>query len=376
MKEDIEIDSSHAIAPGEIWAVGTPSAASARDWCAGIAGRDALAGRVALASFSQQAATMQATGWPQARYYSDGGIAVREALSYDSVWEVNPFEVGAKRPETRASFKIRMGALMRLFAMDGLKESPLIALSNGEMRRFLIARAAARRPDLLILDDPSAGLDPGWREKLKGAVEALARRGMAVIWAWRHEDELPAGVTRRFVLRGGRLALAPSPPAVLEINNLNISFGRRVLFRNFCWTVRRGERWILRGGNGTGKTTLFALATGDSPLAYAADVRVFGQRREAGAELAKTRRRIALASPELQAASGLSADELLDRALSRKCDLLLLDEPFMNMTPRAAREAAGRISGYLDARPGASAILISHRRDETPRGFDRVMELK
>ena len=70
---------------------------------------------------------------------------------------------------------------------------------------------------------------------------------------------------------------------------------RRKLFDNFSWTIRQGERWVLRGPNGSGKTTLMALITGDSPLAYANDVKVFGQPREPGHELHAIRRRIGLA---------------------------------------------------------------------------------
>ncbi len=154
-----------------------------------------------------------------------------------------------------------------------------------------------------------------------------------------------------------------------------MKFGRRVLFRDFSWTVRRGERWMLRGENGSGKTTLLALITGDSPLAYAADVRVFGQRRKVGAELAKVRRRIGSVSPELQACLGESPESLLDAALARRPDLLLLDEPFMNMSAEDSRVAKRRISEYLDSRPGATAILVSHRTDEAPNGFNLVLDL-
>ena len=110
-------------------------------------------------------------------------------------------------------------------------------------------------------------------------------------------------------------------------------------------------------------------------MAYAADIRVFGIPRETGTELAKIRRRIGVASPEMQAYLGFSPDELLARALQDRHDLLLLDEPFTNLDARAARRAAHRIESYLRRHRDATAILICHRPDEVPRLFDRELDL-
>ncbi len=132
---------------------------------------------------------------------------------------------------------------------------------------------------------------------------------------------------------------------------------------------------MLNGPNGSGKTTLFALITGDSPLAYAADIKVFGVPRTPGTELAKIRRRIGMVSPEQQAYLGLSPDSLLDAALQGKHAILLLDEPFMNLDAQSARRAARRIDRHLRRHPEVTAILICHRPDEAPRSFDRTLSL-
>ena len=77
----------------------------------------------------------------------------------------------------------------------------------------------------------------------------------------------------------------------------------------------------------------------------------------------------------MQAYLGLSPEELLSHALRAKYDLLLLDEPFMNMDATAARRAARRIERFLNAHPAVAAILVCHRRDEAPRIFDREINL-
>ena len=77
----------------------------------------------------------------------------------------------------------------------------------------------------------------------------------------------------------------------------------------------------------------------------------------------------------MQAYLGKGPMELLDEALSRGRDLLLLDEPFMNMSPGVRALARRKISAYLRSRPRTAAILVSHRDDDLPPHFDLRMEL-
>ncbi len=389
----MEILDGFTIAPGEIWAVTGPAARSA--WCARLARLDERLDDTALLSFAQHAGAAQQTGWPQARYYEDEGKTVKEFLSYNDVWEVNPYEVGAKRPETRKAFKGRRERILRLLDLRKLEDRLVLALSNGETRRVLLARALAKGPKLLVLDDPAAGLDPKQRAKLKEIISALASRGVAVLMTYRHADELPTGVTRALAIgpdgHAKRAALPTAKPkaaqkkrrapkasrteSVVEISHLDLAYGRHVLFRDFSWTVRRGERWILRGENGSGKTTLMALVTGDSPRAYAADIKVFGIPREVGARLSDIRARIGMVGAEMQAYLGKSPLELLDEALAKNPELLILDEPFMNLDQADAKKAGRRLGAYLKAHPRTTAILICHRDDEAPACFNRELDL-
>ena len=391
----------YEIRPGEIWAVMGSDPAGRSEWCARIAQDEETADKTALLNFAQHAEEAQKTGWPQARYYGDAGKTVADFLSFNAVYEVNPFEIGAHFPETRKTYQKRLMFIMRLLDLRKLKGHQVIALSNGEMRRALLAHALAKKPELLVLDDPAGGLDAHQRAKLRDIVAALAKRGLSIIFAYRHEDELPPGVTKWLrVDADGKITVRHSPPnkpksrkqppidpsrhpatlqntspPIIEIHNLNVTIGGQPLFRHLSWTVRKGERWVLRGRNGSGKTTLFALITGDSPLAYAADIKVFGIPRETGTELAKIRRRISMVSPEMQAYLGLGPEVILDRALHTKHDLLLLDEPFMNLDARAARKAARQIESHLRAHPEVTAIMICHRRDEVPSLFGHEFDL-
>jgi len=332
-----------------------------------------LSGRIAALSFAQHSAIAQQVGWLQARWHEDGDLTVSNFLSYDSVWDVNPFEVGAKRPMTRRAFAQLREKTFQLLDLRRLARRAFIALSNGEMRRVLLARALLKRPEILVLDDPAAGLDPFQREKLKKMILALCRRGMAVAMSYRHADEVPGADSGRQrialfpAMRNEGVSSASRP--VVEISGLTLSLGGRKLFESFSWTVREGERWVLRGENGSGKSTLLSLMSGDNPFAYACDIKVFGKARGKGVALAEVRRRIGMAGAEMQAYLGRPPMELLDEALLSGHDLLLLDEPFMNMSTRERASAKRKLSGYLRSHPNVAAILVSHRQDDIPSPF-------
>ena len=413
--------------PGACWAlVGADGAAKSR-LCRAVAGEDQpprgmsvelaeeMEGRVRLVSFAQQRAAARKGGFLQARYHSlvddaGPGDTVADVLGFYRVFDINPFEVGRSYRKERRAYAAARRRLAPLFRLDELTDRPFLALSNGETRRVLLARALLSNPALLVLDDPCAGLDADRREQLKALLDELAVQGMALLVAVRHEDEIPSCVTKVGGGGGGggaggqgqdhqdtqdpqntrdRLDVlgvmgvpgvldAPRAPGVpvVELRDIHIAFGRRKLFDGFSWTVRRGERWVLHGPNGSGKTTLLSLITGDNPLAYANDVTVFGTRRGPGAELAKVRRRIGMVSPEQQAYLGMDADELLDAALRKKPDLLLLDEPCLNLDAAAAKRLRARVARYLKKHPSCTAICVAHRADDVPPGFTLSVHLR
>lgn len=377
---------------------------------------DALAERVRYVSFAQQRGVAMGVGFLQARYHSmDGDFGpaqdVSEFLSFESVYDVNPFEVGRPLREERRFYKAAFRKYVRLFGIGDLMDRAVMALSNGECRRVLLARALLANPKLLVLDDPCAGLDSVRRERMKEICDAMAARGVSLLVNVRHQDEIPSCVTDVMEVASGRIrrtrvrsaieravckaAVLPEPdnlrkpttarrtsaqtdssePAV-EFRDLRISFGGRKLFDGFSWTVGRGERWVLRGENGSGKTTLLSLIVGDNPQAYANHVAVFGHRRgEPGLALADLRRRIGLVSPELQAYTGQTSVELLETALAANPELLLLDEPCMNLDEAAAVRLKRRVAVWLNANPQCSAICVAHRREDVPAGFTKEILL-
>ena len=336
-------------------------------------------------------------GWLQGRYYSEDGDTVADFLSFRSVYEINPFVVGVSYARERRVYAAWRKVVEQLLDVRELMGRAFTSLSNGEMRRVLFARALLKGPKKLVVEDPYGGLDPAHRARMREVLGELRARGVEVVDNGQ-DARCPSEAARVPLPRGeGRNSLRPQvytregraparPPAreapvckrkvLVDLRNVNVRFGRRTLFKNFAWTIREGERWLLRGPNGSGKTTLLSLITGDSPLGYACDVTVFGQRRgEAGSVLADVRKKIGSVSPEQQVYLGTPPSELLTAALRKNPRLLLLDEPCYNQGPAAAKKILARIASWLDRHPRAAAVCVSHRADQVPAGFNRVLDL-
>lgn len=95
-------------------------------------------------------------------------------------------------------------ALARVGAASLLKR-PLKSLSYGQLRRVLFARALVHDPDILLLDEPYAGLDAGQRALLYRLVERAARSGVTMVVATHHMEEWPRGATHELELANGQV---------------------------------------------------------------------------------------------------------------------------------------------------------------------------
>jgi molybdate transport system ATP-binding protein len=84
---------------------------------------------------------------------------------------------------------------LKFFKLSSFRNRRPRELSYGQLRRALIARAMAARPRILLLDEPLTGLDPGQRALMKRLLEQLMRRGVTLIAAVHHAEDLPAGMT-------------------------------------------------------------------------------------------------------------------------------------------------------------------------------------
>jgi len=98
-------------------------------------------------------------------------------------------------------------------------------LSAGETRRVLIARALVNRPQALLLDEPSTGLDLVARQHLIATMRALAAQGITLVLVTHHIEEVIPEIERVVLLRGGRIAADGTRAELLRDGPLSDVFG-------------------------------------------------------------------------------------------------------------------------------------------------------
>lgn len=103
-------------------------------------------------------------------------------------------------------------------------------LSEGERKRVLIARSLMTDPELLLLDEPAAGLDLGGREELVARLADLAADpdAPALVLVTHHVEEIPPGFSHCLMLAEGAVVAAGLLTDVLTAENLSTAFGQRI----------------------------------------------------------------------------------------------------------------------------------------------------
>jgi len=89
----------------------------------------------------------------------------------------------------------------------------------------LVARALVHRPEALLLDEPTTGLDPVAREHLLGSLRQLARQGVALILVTHHLEEIVPEIEHVVLLREGRIVAEGPRQALLQEDWLSRTFG-------------------------------------------------------------------------------------------------------------------------------------------------------
>jgi tungstate transport system ATP-binding protein len=142
-----------------------------------------------------------------------GGQAPRQAMLYQrpfllrlSVRQnllVALWLAGVPRPERGA----RALAALRRVGLDDVEDRPARVLSGGQQQRVALARAWAVRPDVLLLDEPTASLDPPSRQRVEELIVGFAAEGMAIVLSSHSLGQVNRVATRVIHLDEGRLSV-------------------------------------------------------------------------------------------------------------------------------------------------------------------------
>ncbi len=342
-------NSNLCLCPGERWAIAGPTDSGKGLLLAALAGKLILVegrlrhpflendprfvdsvygvlppGSIAIASMTQHRELLLAREFHQLRWhgsFTTGSARVREYLERGEVEQRNPFAV-ADSEGAQGFARARQREIDR-FELTPLLDRPLVALSNGELHRLLLARALMLDPGLLLVDEPFAGLDTHNREALMEILDDLHRDGTGVVLATAQPD-LPAGIShvievreRRIVYAGLRRenrapnarkdgagftqSRAAEGPPLVEFRDVTVTQGTIILLDHVTFTVSNGDHWALVGPNGSGKSTLLSLILADNPQAFANHVRVGGRQLGPGCGIWEIKSLLGWVSPELDA---------------------------------------------------------------------------
>jgi iron complex transport system ATP-binding protein len=155
-----------------------------------------------------------------------------------AAWSV----VGRWRESYDPQDEARARRLLQQLGMGALTGREFGTLSEGERKRTLIARALMTDPELMLLDEPTAGLDLGGREDLIARLTELALDpdSPAMVLVTHHVEEIPPGFTHGMLLREGTIVAAGLLGEVMTADNLTKTFGMPLVVDRF------GDRYAAR----------------------------------------------------------------------------------------------------------------------------------
>jgi len=229
-----------------------------------------------------------------------------------------------------------LARLTSLFSLETLLDRGFRKLSTGETRKLLITRALTSKPELLIIDGPFEGLDAQTVPLINEVLQQISIE-LPMVLVINRFDELPEFVTHIALLEKGRLKTTletrdqtaldllsqllhlkttdlkipdaipgeTSPPLnsdepLVNIRDGSIRYTDNLVFEHLDWRIEPGRHWQLTGPNGSGKTCLLNLITGDHPQCYSNDIFVCGYQRGNGESIWDIKQHIGYVSSALQ----------------------------------------------------------------------------
>ncbi len=346
-----------------------------------------------------------------------------------------------------------------ILGIEHLKNSPLIQLSSGEHKRFQLAKALVNPPQVLLLDMPYTGLDVSVLKELNIILTQIASKGTQIILIpgtfpvpefitniaflenkklafFGKKEDYNAGEfnqpANNFIYNTGLLPVSNEPSrfeTIVEMKNIHLNYGAHTIFTGIDWKITEGEKWLLKGCNGSGKSSLLSMITGDHPQAYSNEIYLFGKRRGSGESIWDIKQKTGFISPELHAyfdknvtcfqaigsgffdtiglfkklsttqyntilqwldflqvshvstkplhsiSASLQRMILLARALVKNPPLLVLDEPCQGLDQKQSTQFVSLVDSICSG-TNKTLIYVSHDERNVPDCIEKVFQLE
>ena len=196
------------IQPGEIFALLGPNGAGKTTLIGAVCGLVRPTGGT-ITAFGQDLSR----DWRKAR--ARIGLVPQELATdmFETVWRAIAYSQGLfGRPYD----PVRLEEILRSLSLWDKKDAQIRALSGGMKRRVLIAKALAHEPELLFLDEPTAGVDVELRKDMWQQIAALKERGVTIILTTHYIEEAEEMADRVGIIRGGRILMVDEKRAMME----------------------------------------------------------------------------------------------------------------------------------------------------------------
>jgi molybdate transport system ATP-binding protein len=202
----------------------------------------------------------------------------------------------------------------------------LKSMSSGEQKKALLHYIISKTPDFIIVDNIWDNLDGNAQESILSILQKTAAHTLIIQIISRKKDILPF-VEKVITLKNNAVFKIQNltdylkeknvatennftkniPPALhayttpagplAMLNNVSVSFEGRQILNKINWTINAGEFWQLAGPNGSGKTTILNLITGESPKGYGQNLFLFGNKKGSGETIWDIKKNIGYVTP-------------------------------------------------------------------------------
>ena len=209
--------------------------------------------------------------------------------------------------------------------ITGNTNQSLQSMSSGEQKRMLLKYLLESKPDYLVLDNPFDNLDAefliGFKERLK-----IIAKAVLIIQIISRKDDLLPFIVNYAYLQDKDLVILPNleqkfsdiPKAqfkgkipeplkhicfegdtLIALKNVNVTYNDRPILKDISWEIGKGEFWELSGKNGSGKTTILSMITGENPKGYGQELYLFGLKKGSGESVWDIKKNIGYFTPSM-----------------------------------------------------------------------------
>lgn len=225
--------------------------------------------------------------------------------------------------------------LIKALSMTDSLDKGYRQLSTGQTRKLLLLAPITKGTDCLVIQAPFDGLDPDSCQELDRAMFQLFSRGIQILIFVYNRADIPSWTTHLGVVADGKLVYqgpADRVPAslmaltfrpdfqakvedfspvaqtgtdtygkknLIRLHRCTAGYGGKAVFTDLNLAVDQGDHTLITGPNGTGKSTLLQVITGDHPACYTCDLTLFGIRRGTGESIWDIKQHMGIVSPDL-----------------------------------------------------------------------------